>query len=338
MKHFLFLFTCCVSIMVNATTHTVSNAAYLPAQFSTVQTAIDNADAGDTILISSTMIPYGIANVGKQLYFFGPGGKAGIIPEVNFVLLNADASGCHFEGLGGSIGSQAGNLNTDINDVVIRRCRLHALWIESESVLATRNEAYNWLVEGCAFTSDFINIGSPWGYGQFFNWTVRNCVFSGTVGSLENSVIMNCLFLGNVGYEAVFEDFTNVVITDCMFVGMTYNSSGNELYNNLFVTDLPNCSSGVNACSGNFSSATTGFVLGDNNQFYSDDNDYHLTVGSPAIGAGYTGGDVGLYNNTIFRDDFEPSIPVVRSLVITNGPVVPAQGSFEIVIHSVSHD
>lgn len=332
----------CVALLfatpVFSASHTVSNAAWLPAQFTTVQEAIDAATAGDTILISATGLDYPNSNCDKQLYFFSTGGMLGEMPRVYITLTNANASGCWFEGLGGSLTTAAGNVNTDINNVTVRRCRYHAIWIETTTAAEDgRNDAYNWVLEGCVFTSDFLNIASPFGYSKFHSWTVRNCIFNGQVYDLTYSLIDQCVFLGNDPEETALVDVDYTNIQNTIFHGQRCSPMNSVITNCISTSINMSCTGAGNSCQSNFSGQSAQFV-NDTDDFYSDLSDYHLQPNSIGVGDGMNGLDIGVFNSeSVFRPDFEPAIPVVRSVTISGGNTVPAEGTFQITIHTVSH-
>jgi hypothetical protein len=338
------LTTAFVSISIlraQASILTVSNAAYLPAQYGTVQAAIDAAMINDTILISTTAISYGSAAVDKSLSFFGSGGNLGVAPNCAFTLLNANTSGCRFEGLQCSISTAVGNVNTDINNVIVRRCKVGGIWIETTTANESeRNEAYNWLVEGCVFTGENLAIASPFGYSTFVNWTVRNCIFNGQLYDLDYSLVENCLFLGNALYEYAFADVNYTSIRNNIFFGQTcLGFQYSTIYNNINVSAEGGCTVGdTNDCYTNLYSTDPQLTNAPQLGFYSEDYDYHLQPGSAAIAFAEDNGDCGVYDESgIFRKDIEPSIPIVRQITIPGGTTVPAEGSFQITIHSVSH-
>lgn len=322
-----------------SSSHTVSNAAWLPAQFATVQEAINAASAGDTILISATGLDYVNSICDKQLYFFSAGGMLGEMPKVYITLANSNASGSWFEGLGGSLTTAVGNVNTDINNVTVRRCRYHALWIETTTAADDgRNDAYNWVIEGCVFTSDFLNIASPFGYSKFHGWTVRNCIFNGQVYDLTYSLIENCVFLGNDPEETALVDVDYSNIQNVIFHGQRCSPMNSIIQHCISTSSEMNCGTGTgNTCQSNFPGQSATFVNSADN-FYSDLSDYHLQPNSLGVGDGMNGVDIGVFNSeSVFRPDFEPAIPVVRSVTIPGGNTVPAEGSFQITIHTVSH-
>jgi hypothetical protein len=76
MKKFsIFIFFIClmIAIKLDAKQWTVSNNPNMPAQFSSVQTAIDSAAAGDTIFVYNSPNQYGSVNVTKKLHIIGAG-------------------------------------------------------------------------------------------------------------------------------------------------------------------------------------------------------------------------------------------------------------------------
>jgi hypothetical protein len=67
--------------------------------------------------------------------------------------------------------------------------------------------------------------------------------------------------------------------------------------------------------------------------------DYTLDAGSPGIGAGSGGSDIGIYaGNGVYRKDGEPAIPIIRQVNVPGGTTVPANATFTINIISEAHE
>lgn len=71
-------FLCCLVAIASstasyATQWTVSNSAQAPAQFTSLQAAVDSASAGDTLLVTGTGVTYGDAIIDKALVLIGTG-------------------------------------------------------------------------------------------------------------------------------------------------------------------------------------------------------------------------------------------------------------------------
>jgi hypothetical protein len=74
MKNTISLFICCLfAANLSATVRTVNNAPNAPAQYQTIQAAVDAAVAGDSIMVEGSGIAYTAPTVSKKLVFIAPG-------------------------------------------------------------------------------------------------------------------------------------------------------------------------------------------------------------------------------------------------------------------------
>ena len=349
MKKILFLTAFFIASMAsNAVTHTVSNAAYLPAQFSSIQDAHDAATSGDTLLVSGTGMSYGNLMMTKQLFIIGASSSAANL-SAQFDLFRIMGSACDaslFESL--RIGTvQFNEVGTDVyyNALVLRRCYLGTIYLGADN-----NYCTNWLIEGCVFTSSggVWNMNAANDHMLFLNFTMRNNVFNGTLRNLKYSIITNNIFVGTnanqSGWEACSTDtFTNNIIYGDRSNGgaeaCTFNNNitfgGTD---NTFNIPANSINYPFNIASDNLYSTDPLFVNAPVGNEFNYNFDYHLQPGSVALTAGLGGIPCGIYNdNYTFRMDGEPTIPVVRTVTIPGGNTVPAEGSFQINVTSVSH-
>jgi hypothetical protein len=357
---------------MSATVWTVSNDPNRPAQFSVLQTAADAASPNDTLLVTGSTTQYypGVTLV-KPLVIFGEGIEAGgSFPQTDIYGItlgrfnsSLSASGTRIYGCKvyylniNSTFSGASSSQQTISNIIIERCR-----IQYSAVTANWNVS-NLTYRNCLFNEyngsnlTFNGYTYP-GYvdpilGPFTNVIITNCVFSGNYsgisgGNLDmngNLVVRNCLFLNNSYYsiynvqEAVFENniwyksevvnSTSPGVTNC-----TFNNNLSYLCN---VNTLPAVN---NIGSGNIVNQnplfTTYPALGGD---FTWAQNYALQSGSPALGTGTNGTDIGINsgNAAVAQLYKYAKIPAVTSLTI---PVssVPVGGTLQINIQAVSRD
>ena len=346
---------------------TVSNNPNRPAQFTTVQAAVNAASPNDTILITGGT--YGWTN-GQMtttipLVFYG---EAAIAEEPfvrtrmqsvswNFNRLNSSlsASGSRVYGIdftstqiytdGNFSGAQAGQRT--MSDFIFERCSFSG----SAGITVYANDGISdVLVRNCLFSGGYNSINLQ--YTPATGIIVTNCIFSGYATSIYfgsanhngNVLLRNNIFLSNT--QSIFSSSTgavnNVIVENNIFYkaeptglnGSTFNNNLTYLCNN---NDLPY---GTNFGSGNIVNENPDFVsypaLGAD---WALTHDYALQAGSPAIGTGTNGVDMGINsgNAPINQAVKFAKIPGVTVLDI---PVssVPVGGTLQIQIEAVSRD
>lgn len=339
----------CFALQAWAVTHTVSNEAYLPAQFSTIQSAHDAAGEGDTLLVSGTGINYGTLLLSKKLAIFGTTFKPGIGPQFEMIrIMGPETNGSEFLSLHiANIQFDETDVSTSYNENILRRCYVGSIYLATPGG-TTNNHCYNWLIEGCVFyqTGTTWNMFTAWSGTRFENFTIRNNVFNGSILELKYCLVEHNLFIGtnpgsdpwtmeyctvqnNIIYgRSVGNGLTSCVINNNITFGGTDNTFEIPANASTFPYNI-----GINNLEG-IDPMLVDAVM-DN---YNQNSDYHLAAGSPGIGAGTGGTDIGIFNDGFsFRPDGEPDIPLVREVIIPGGNTVPAEGSFQVTIHSVSH-
>jgi len=262
------------------------------AMHSSLQTAIDSAATGDTILIAGSPTSYGSVQVGRRLKFAGVGYFLGehSVPGINKNSAKADfylnrvnlfnASGCTFSSLETSVNL----MNPGITGVSIDKCALSSF---SDSSNGAVSVSRSW-IGTCSLSSN----GS----------TVRNSILSGSILLRNGTTLTNC----------VVRDFNSTSNID--------TSVGSSISNTIFITstavDLTKsafaarCLGSISHClavSGPGPSGGPSFLpvgLGNNptiHLFYDVftggdwDKAFYLIDDSPAKGTGFGGVDMGVF-------------------------------------------
>lgn len=340
-----------------ATVWTVSNDANRPAQFTDVQAAHDAASPNDTLLVTGSTTAYNTLSLVKPLVVYGES-IDGVdfakttINSINFRRLNNSLSSSGSRIYGVTIsnvyfdGSFAGNATGEatLSDIIIERCRITGggtvYQYDGLSDLTFRN---------CWFETGNMTIGFPNNSNIsnliFTNNVIDNWVFSGGYSNMDfngNVVFRNNLFINRTS-NAFNSNMQELVLENNIFyraeptglVNSTFNNNLSYLCNN---NDLPY---GSNVGSGNLVNVDPNLVnypaLG--GVAHSWDWDYSLQAGSPAIGTGTNGSDIGINsgNSPVANLYTYAKIPAVTSLDI---PVssVPVGGTLQINIQAVSRD
>lgn len=341
----------------SATVWTVSNDANRPAQFTTVQEAHNAASPGDTVLVTGSATNYAGVSMVKPLVIYGESIDGVDFPKtyissIGFNRLNSSLSSSGSRVYGVHVGqvyfdsnfSGASTGQLTLNDIIIERCR--------------------------------VNGGGIYNYDGLSDVTFRNCLFQNgglSMGYPQPIAISNLIFTNNVMDNFSFttaytnnQDYNgNVVFRNNLFINRTTGVFGGDmqeivLENNIFyrceptglvnstfnnnlsylcnANDLPY---GTNVGSGNLVNVNPQLVnypaLG--GVAHSWGYDYSLQAGSPAIGTGTNGSDIGINsgNSPVANLYKYAKIPAVTSLDI---PVssVPVGGTLQINIQAVSRD
>ncbi len=334
--------------MSNATTHTVDSTVGSGAQFNSIPAAISAATDGDTILVHSSQYNYGTVYVNKSVALIGPGHRPAVnqnLPaSVSSFILNTGSSGSLIEGF--FIGNIEGALFNVVHNVTIRNN-----YFNSGSCIAgafgDNSGSDNWLIEGNVMVDpascggcSLIDLRSAATGND--NWTFRNNFIQ--IASNANRMVANAnatttfannIFVHNSSAEiftltnnSIFEN--NIFWSNSSVTNLSTGSSNCLFNNNLFYNPsltLDDIAGVGNVMNQNplFTAIQDGLVL------WNYSNDYHLAVGSPAIGAAADGDDLGLYAAAYnFRmEGYTNDIPRLTE-VLPQYLVVPQNGSFTI--------
>lgn len=275
----------------------VNNNSGVAADFTTLSAAHSGASSGDTLHLEASPTSYGSATFTKKLVVIGPGYFADQNPNtqatkqtaiVNSINLYAGAAGSVVSGLdfnGGSISVQA-------SDVVIRRNKFSQAnganfdYYCGSITTYTNYQGDNAPVSNVIISQNFgvsINISNAstgilisnnyLSWNSYYGDATTNNVLvfhANAMGIVQNNIIRR----GRVSIN-------NSTITNNIMVAGSYSGSGNLVSNNLanasqFGTD-----------NNNKANVDMGAVFLGSGTGISNDGQWKLASGSPAIGAGY---------------------------------------------------
>lgn len=313
-----------LTLLVNAqSVITVDNSVGANAQYSDLQSAISAASAGDTIYVHPSATNYGIINIDKELTVIGYGhlnsDKQTLLNDI--VLLNG-SSGSSFSGLYITDDLYANNTSI-LTDINIENC-----YIADDLGFNSSGGVDNAIVRG----NIIYQIGTTSGSSTWNNYTntiISNNVILNYIGleNYQSITIKNNVFLSpNLTYPIYNTNFAIGAIT----------VQNNIFYYNTASTFDPNVSGVVfeNCLTYNIGTGSITALLGSNNVndqnplfvsaentiFNSNIDDYNLDAGSPAIGTGAGGVDMGIYDGTFNFSNFgfTNGIPTVKIANITD--------------------
>ena len=326
---------------VQATVRTVSNDPAGGSQFSTLQTAYNASASGDTLLLEGTGLNYTLGEYwNKNLVVIGIGFNpqkqnprrsqismawpSGGQPMFG---VNTNAGGSKFYGIDFTTNYFGDNfvLAGTVSNLLFEECRFAA---------ALRLQGYsitNWVFRNCIFDFDNnVNIAVGGITSLVSNVLFSNCVFDGYIEGNSNPNVNftfnHCLFLTTT--TTTFSNLQFATITNSIFMNLfpccgATNSVFNNNLSRIAGTFPP---SGVgNTGSGNIAGSNPTFTSYTLGTFYSTTQNYQLLPGSPAIGAGTGGSDIGVHGGGSGFSRFGEVLhnPIVRTVNIQNTSVAP---------------
>jgi hypothetical protein len=309
--------------------------------YKTMADAYANSVKGDTIYLPGGS--FTMPNVEKKLVLIGVGYHpdstvSTFYTRINNAVIftpNADStviSGIHF-----ASNVTFGDATNDATDYQIHRCRINGSLILKQESATERN--INALISESIIDG---NIDARKGG----NIIVEKSIIRGVAQNFRGSLFNRCFFsLGSYEYWTGSWSFTssqNCQIKNSVlnfnyrinWVIDVHDNINNNFINNIFAGNIT-FPSGTNSGTNNQAGvdlATVFKTIDGNIHDYSYKHDFRLKSGSPAIGAGTNGTDIGLYGgNAPFKVGGLPQVPHVRNVKI-NDEAVNGQLPIEITV------
>lgn len=311
---------------------TVNNKAGGPGQYTSLQTAIDSASAGDSIYVHGSSTSYGNVTVKKRLNFFGTGHNPNKtnnqVSELGIVQLDtlagvSGASGSKFTGFKlNRISGYSGSGGT--KNILIRR----SYFISGGTKVTVTGTG--WMLENNIISGSSVNANN---HGVL---TIRNNIFNACNVITSNQptvLISNNIFFGT---GPAFNTLSNAIITNNIFSGATpkgTNVNTNTFNNNLtYQTTYDTIPFGTNGGSANLVAQNPLYTNVAANSF-SYAYDYTLQATSPGKNAGTDGKDLGIYGGAMPFVDMtgSPALPLMQSITILN-PMIEVGDSLKVII------
>lgn len=307
----------------------VDNNTQNVSDFTSLQAAIDDVsvNAGDIIYVAGSVTNYGTITVNKQLKVYGPGYLLGANPNTQanknaatFAVITFNSGSENTEIYG--ITAQRMVVNTD--NISISRCRLtdtgQSIIIDGNSDNSTSNvivsqsllAGYLNFIDYCQSIIVTNNIMGYIYMGSNTNTaTISNNVFTSTLSSqlfIYNSTVQNNVFNYASSNSAIYGR-NNTVVNNI--------TSGSDLVDSL-----------ANQNSVSFSDI---FTLSG-----SGDAQYKLKAGSPAVGAGVAGTDIGAFGGT--NPYILSGLPPIPSIYSATIPVYGTAAGLNVKIKAKSNN
>lgn len=342
-----------------ATTRTVSNNPNIPAQFTSLQAAINASATGDTLLVHGSAVSYGDVNVGLSMVFIGPGyrptGQNGLAATVGDFRIFAAAAGDadNVVVLGLTIGALNPNGSGGCGNGFAVKMRLERCHVGSVQpyFLQAGPASTELFAEQCVFASTYIGTGNCGGQG-INSALISNSIFMGTytnTSAAATAVISNCIFFGG---GSVLSTIQNTILSNNIFFGTNMNSgtkTGCTFNNNLTFSTNNNAAVYL----GNVTTAT---IENQNPQFisapanpasgqnfatlFNSGFDLNLAPGSPALSSGSEGTNIGTSggsNGFNYLTQSSTRGPQMTTLIINNASL-PENGTLDVNFSAKSQD
>ncbi|NOY48651.1 MAG: hypothetical protein GXO84_10765 [Chlorobi bacterium] len=316
---------------------TVDNSVGSNAQFSDLQSAISSASNNDIIYVHASEINYGNITIDKPLTLIGfshsDTDKESMVTDLIF---GSSASNCRITGLHITDDVFVDNVGVTLTNLVFENNRF------DDAINFDNGGANDVLFRG-NIIFNLGDTGTSSGSNNLTNAIVENNIITNNIYiklhesvSIKNNIFLNENVIGNLSTAT-----GDLIIQDCIFyssIGSIYNPNNTGVvfencltYNNLSgVTNLV----GTN----NINDVNPLFVSATDDLFDAATDDYHLQGGSPAIGVGISGGDLGIFNAGPFvfnNFGYTNGIPTVKITAITNS--VTVGGNLEVTINTNSN-
>jgi hypothetical protein len=318
---------------------TVDNSVGSNAQYSDLNTAIAIAVAGDTIYIHPSEINYGTITVDKTLHLIG---FAHSDPEkatyIFDLILSANASNSSFSGLYITDDFFTSSLATTLTGLVIENC------IIIDGMFFNNAGVDGMIIRGNIIGGIGTNFSSGGTYNNYTNTIISNNIFT------SRTYLKNYLSIeikNNIFFKSITPIINqrngsgSITVQDNIFytsssTSVNVNSAG-VIFENCLTYNLSSPIFPTLNGSNNINNVDPKFVNATNNIFGPTD-DYHLQAGSPAIGTGVAGEDMGIFNAGPFvfnNFGYTNGIPIMKITAITN--IVALGANVEVTITTNSN-
>jgi hypothetical protein len=286
----------------------VNNTAGTDPDYTNLQDANDGASTGtgDTIYVEGSVTAYAGADISKKLVIIGPGFflnkndstqanslDAKFTGNINF---NTGSAGSVITGIAGGGGNY---IYIKVDNVVVTRCNVGNIYSSADvkNILISQNYVYS------------INSSS----GKITDAVISNNIVTGyiTFGTDDGPLqVTNNVVTGYSAISVYNSTIANNII--CYSSGQITVNTGNNIINNILAV------AGTNANGNKYNVGMTSvFVDYSGSLGKSDDAKWALKAGSPAIGAGVSGVDCGVFGGvTPYVLSGVPNLPHIYEAAI----------------------
>ncbi len=353
------IFILCLSILstldINAKVLRVNNTGIptapaspnLTPVYTTAQSAHDAASTNDTLHFEASTLAYGSVTLTKKLTFIGPGYFLGslvsnanpdlqAIPTSATISINLGVGSDNSEFTGLTIVSITVATNQTISGVIFKRNNITGqsvgLFLNAFSISGSTNFSNVQFIQNY-ISGTFTHTNSP----IMNNYVFSNNIITGTVTLPINSsgIFQNNILTNNVPafYNATVKNNIN-------------GYAGTPTITNCIVQNNISVNSSFGTADGNQQNVVMTTVFEDYNDasaLFSQDSRFTLKTGSPALGTGYSGVDMGAIlnpantNNNMLTSYKLSGIPAIPSIYKLDVPTIVNSNSMNVTISTRSN-
>jgi hypothetical protein len=289
-----------------------------------INLAIAAAAPGDIIYVVPSNVTYSLGTLNKSVTIFGggfnpdkPGALRSTVAGFNFV---AGVTNVRLSGLVTTTQIAFGGTGT--SNVMIDKCRMRDINVNGATV-------GNLIIENCIVGENLPGLPLG-GFGSSTNVRISNNLIynsnnsgnQGAIQSLNAGLIENNIFIGTAAGGALpsFNAVTNCDIRNNIFLGTRPQAigtfTGNTQQNNLSFGASDNTFSTINGNTSisNIQGSDPLFVNLPYGTTHFFTYNAALQTGSPAIGSGVGGINMGVFGGTHPFDNFGTSLPIVQAI------------------------
>ena len=295
-----------------ATIHRVNNSG-VPADFTTLTAAMSAASTGDTIHLEPSGISYGHFSVNKNVVVIGNGffldQNTGLQHNtgesiVNDLYMFSTGNGSKIIGLTIQ-GTSLYPWNSGAANFTFMRCH----------ITASLNTQYNAVTDNILFDGCYLDGGINLTTSLTTEYLFNNCYFEAlklSFSSATHGIFNNCIFNLSEGLTQGLivgnYQFTNNILLKGNFIDNGANSFDHNLCN---LAQFPVATNNLRNVNMN-----TVFVGYPTQGAETDDSRWELAGGSPAIGAGVSGVDCGIFGGAgPYKLSGIPPVPTIYDLI-----------------------
>lgn len=351
MKKFTLLLVLLIPFgLIAQTSYTVDNDPTAGANYTSIQGAINAAEAGDTIYIHPSPTSYGNFTINKTIHLRGishnPEYNAGALAIIGDITLNSPigAQNCSISGLRFERISISGNQNYSGLSITNNDIR------NSISASNTPNACNNWYIAGNRFHSSSYNMIYKYNTAHHHNWMViNNYIF-------QTSTYIGASTFSYMGFSDIIKNNIIVLNHDGSGSSMCSSCSNAKIENSIIlfkgnstgvVVDVTynNCLSysyvgqNLTALTGtnNLNNTDPLFVNDGGTPDFGYGKDFHITAASPAYTHGNDGQQLGIYGNNFSFNmrGYPTDLPYIKAF--TTSSVVGQGGTLNIQLEAIGN-